>query len=177
MSADEEKWVPVGKINGLFGVKGWMKIYSSTEPRENILSYSPWFLKKDGQWQEFELLDGRAHGKGVVASLSGISDRDRAAELIGSQIAIRRSQLPATEKGEYYWSDLQGMNVVNLQGEALGKVISLFETGANDVMVVRAEDGKKGKPRERLIPFLTDGIVHEVDSEQGIIQVDWDADF
>lgn len=177
MSADEEKWVPVGKISGLFGVRGWMKIYSGTEPRENILSYSPWFLKKDGQWQEFELLDGRAHGKGVVASLAGITDRDMAAELIGLQIAIKRSQLPVAGKGEYYWSDLQGMNVINLQDEALGKVISLFETGANDVMVVRDDGNRKGKPRERLIPFVTDGIVHKVDIEQGIIQVDWDADF
>ena len=170
-----QQWVPVGRVNGLFGVKGWIKVFSDTQPRENILSYSPWFLKCDGQWQEFKLLTGKSHGKGVIAQLAGCTDRDIAAELIGSEIAIKRDQLPKAPPGEYYWSDLKGLKVINLEGIELGTVASMLETGANDVMVVH-ELGDKGK-NERLIPFVTEGTVHEISLEQGYITVDWDADF
>ena len=179
MSTDkiqQQEWVPVGKVSGLFGVKGWVKIFSNTQPRENILTYSPWFLKRDGQWQEFKLLSGKPHGKGVIAQLSGCTDRDIAAELVGSEIAIKREQLPQPESGEYYWNDLKGLNVINLEGFELGKIVSMMETGANDVMVVH-EATNKGKKRERLIPFLTAEVVHEVNLEQGFMTVDWDPDF
>ena len=172
---DQQQWVSVGKVNGLFGVKGWIKVFSDTQPRENILTYSPWFLKRDGQWQEFKLLTGKSHGKGVIAHLDGCSDRDIAAELIGSEIAIKREQLPKAPPGEYYWSDLKGLKVINLESVELGYVASMLETGANDVMVVH-ELGKKGK-QDRLIPFVTEDTVHEVNIEQGYITVDWDADF
>ncbi|MCW8986198.1 MAG: ribosome maturation factor RimM [Gammaproteobacteria bacterium] len=181
---EQQQWVPVGKVNGLFGVKGWIKVFSDTQPRENILTYSPWFLKRDGQWQEFKLLTGKAHGKGVIAHLDRCLDRDIAAELIGSEIAIKREQLPKAAPGEYYWSDLKGLKVINLESVELGHVVSMLETGANDVMVVLSNDGnddddelgKKGK-QERLIPFVTGDTVHEVNLEQGFITVDWDADF
>ncbi len=177
MTSDDQKWIPVGKISGLFGVKGWMKIFSNTQPRDNILQYSPWYLKQDGQWQEFDLVNGQSHGKGVIAQLAGIDDRDKAAALMGSQVAIKRSQLPPPAEDEYYWSDLQGLMVVNLQGLELGKVTSLMETGANDVLIVHAKDEQTGKRRERLIPFVTGEIVQHVRLEQGVIEVDWDADF
>ena len=170
-----QQWVPVGKVSGLFGVKGWVKIFSNTQPRENILTYSPWFLKRDGQWQEFKLVAGKPHGKGVIAQLSGCHDRDIAAELIGSEIAIKREQLPEAAMGEYYWSDLKGLTVMNIEGIELGKVDSMLETGANDVMIVHGV-GDKGK-RERLIPFVTEEVVHEVNLAKGFITVDWDADF
>ena len=179
MSTDDleqlEQWVPVGKVNGLFGVKGWIKVFSDTQPRENILTYSPWYLKNKGVWQEFKLLEGKAHGKGVIAHLSGCTDRDVAAELVGLEIAIKREQLPKPSPGEYYWSDLKGLKVINLEGIELGIVDSMFETGANDVMVVSGK-GKKDK-REHLIPFLTESTVHEVNVKQGFITVDWDEDF
>lgn len=171
-----QQWVPLGKVNGLFGVKGWIKVFSNTQPRENILTYSPWFLKRDGQWQEFKLLAGKPHGKGVIAHLSECSDRDIAAELIGSEIAIKREQLPHPAPGEYYWSDLIGLKVINLEGIEFGSVTSMLETGANDVLVVHGA-AEKGKKRERLIPFVTEEVVHEVNLEQGFITVDWDADF
>ncbi len=181
MSTDkiQQQWVPVGKVSGLFGVKGWVKIFSNTQPRENILTYSPWFLKRDGQWQEFKLLSGKPHGKGVIAQLSGCSDRDIAAELVGSEIAIKREQLAETESGEYYWNDLKGLVVKNLEGVELGKITSMLETGANDVMIVLGYDGagEKGKKRERLIPFLTAEVVLEVNLEQGFMIVDWDPEF
>jgi len=179
MSTEEkqlQQWVPVGKLSGLYGVKGWVKIFSNTQPRENILTYSPWFLKRDGQWQEFELLAGKPHGKGVIAQLSGCTDRDVAAELIGSEIAIKHEQLAKPESGEYYWNDLIGLLVKNLDGIELGKITSMLETGANDVIVVHAAD-EKGKKRERLIPFVSEEIVHEVNLEQGFMTVDWDAEF
>lgn len=171
-----QQWVPVGKVSGLFGVKGWMKIFSDTQPKENILSYSPWFLKRDGQWQEFELLTGKAHGKGVIAQLSGCIDRDIAADLVGSEIAIKHEQLEKPASGEYYWNDLIGLLVKNLEGVEFGKIVSMLETGANDVMIV-SSTGDKGKNKERLIPFVIDEVVHEVNLEEGFITVAWDADF
>lgn len=176
----EQQWVPLGKLNGLFGVKGWVKIFSNTQPKENILSYSPWYLKRNGQWQEFKLLSGRSHGKGVIAHLEGCSDRDIAAELIGSEIAIKREQLAIPNSGEYYWNDLIGLLVKNLDGVELGKVTSMLETGANDVIVTFDEDGEKdakGKKRERLIPFVFEDVIQEINLEQGFMTVDWDEDF
>ena len=182
MSTDnqEQLWVPVGKLNGLFGVKGWVKIFSNTQPKENILTYSPWYLKRNGQWQEFELLSGKSHGKGVIAQLAGCTDRDIATDLIGSEIAIKREQLAKPASGEYYWNDLIGLLVKNLDGIELGKITSMLETGANDVIVVLSEDGQKdskGKKRERLIPFITEEVVQEVNLEQGFMTVNWDAEF
>lgn len=172
-----QQWVPVGKLSGLFGVKGWVKIFSNTQPKENILTYSPWFLKRNGQWQEFKLLDGKSHGKGVIALLSGCTDRDIAAELIGSDIAIKREQLTKPDSGEYYWNDLIGLLVKDLNGIELGNIVSMLETGANDVMIIHGAKDEKGKKRERLIPFVTDEVVHEVNLEQGFMTVDWDSEF
>jgi len=173
----EQQWVPVGKLNGLFGVKGWVKIFSNTQPKENILSYSPWYLKRNGQWQEFKLLSGKSHGKGVIAHLEGCTDRDVAAELIGSEIAIKREQLANPESGEYYWNDLIGLLVKNLDGIELGKITSMLETGANDVIVTSGEKDQKGKKRERLIPFVFEEVIQEINLEQGFMIVDWDEEF
>ena len=176
MSAEDKSWVPVGKLSGLFGVKGWVKIFSNTQPKENILTYSPWYLKRNGQWQEFKLLSGKSHGKGVIAQLAGCTDRDIAAELIGSEIAIKREQLAKSASGEYYWNDLIGLLVKNLDGVELGKITSMLETGANDVIVVHAA-GEKGKKRERLIPFVFDEVIQEVNLDEGFMIVNWDPDF
>jgi len=175
--SQEQQWVPVGKLNGLFGVKGWVKIFSNTQPKENILSYSPWYLKRNGQWQEFKLLSGKSHGKGVIAQLAGCTDRDIAAELIGSEIAIKREQLAKPASGEYYWNDLIGLVVKNLEGIELGKVTSMLETGANDVIVTSGEKNEKGKKRERLIPFVFEEVIQEINLEQGFMIVDWDEEF
>ncbi len=160
----------VGRVSGLFGVRGWVKVYSHTSPREGILRYKTWYLNRDGGWQAHVLEAGQAQGKGVVAKLAGFDDRDQAAPLIGTDIAIRREQLPELEPGEYYWTDLEGLRVVNLEGVDLGVVSHLFETGANDVMVVQGD-------RERLIPYTRGEAVREVDLQEGRIVVDWDPDF
>lgn len=173
MSSDTANdMVRLGYISGVFGVKGWLKVYSDTEPRENILNYTPWYLYIDGQWQARKVLAGRPHSKGIVVQLEGCDDRDRAATLVKTQIAITRDQLPEPAAGEYYWQDLKGLQVVTLDEVNLGKVTNLMETGANDVLVVKAEDG-----RERLIPFIREDVVTHIDLETGTMTVDWDPEF
>jgi len=161
--------ITLGKIVGVFGIKGWVKVFSETRPREQIFSYSPWLLEVNGRTVEVELLDGRQQGKGLIASLKGYTDCDAARQLIGADISIPEEGLPAAGIDEYYWSQLTGLSVVNQQGIELGEVANLFETGANDVMVVKGD-------KERLIPF-TEFAVHEVDLDNKKIIVDWDADF
>lgn len=162
--------VLVGRISGLYGVRGWVRVYSDTEPRDNILRYTPWLVARAGGWVETAVLEGRRHGKGIVARLDGIADRDQAAALLGAEVAILRDQLPVLARGEYYWSDLIGLAVVNREGIGLGRVEHLMETGSNDVLVVRGE-------RERLIPYLPEDVILEVDRAEGILRVDWDPEF
>lgn len=163
-------FVVVGKITGVFGVRGGLKVYSYTEPHDNILNYSPWYFAAGDTWVQREVRDGHAKGKGVIAFLVDCTDRDAAAALVHSEVAVRRSQLPPAEAGEYYWSDLIGLRIVTVTGVELGKVAELFETGANDVLVVQGE-------RERMIPYLPGQVVREVSLARGEIVVDWDPDF
>lgn len=167
---ESSDWVQLGTISGLYGVKGWVKVYSFTDPRENILRYRRWILFQDGKQTEVELDSGRVHGKGIVARIQGVEDRDAAAKLLGAQIKVQRSALPPPEEGSWYWRDLFGLEVVTTEGVVLGKVSSLIETGANDVLVVEGD-------RERLVPFVTGQYVKRVDLDAGTIEVDWDPDF
>jgi 16S rRNA processing protein RimM len=166
-----QQYIVVGEISGVFGIKGWVKVYSFTEPRENILNYSPWVLRKGSELKSVAVLDGGLQGKAVVASLAGITDRDMAASLGGYEIIIDDSLLPEPEPGEYYWRDLIGLKVETEQGVALGVVDYLLETGANDVLAVK--EGNK----ERLIPFLQGQFVKHIDLESGMMIVDWDPEF
>ncbi len=172
MSQDEQDLIQVGRISGLHGVKGWVKIFSYTQPREGILKYTPWLVNVAGQWRPFTLKAGRAQGKGVVAHIEGYDDRDMAATLMNCDIAILREQLPAAKKGEYYWIDLVGLAVVNSEGLSLGAVQKVMPTGANDVLVVEGVDGE-----ERLIPFVKDVYVLDVDLGSRTITVDWQLDY
>jgi len=165
-----ETWVKLGRISGLYGVKGWVKVFSYTEPRDSIIEYRRWFLVRNGQRSEIVPEAGRAHGKGVIAKLEGVDDRDAAAMWIGAEIEVPRADLPASEDGSWYWADLMGLEVVNLQGERLGRVDTLLETGANDVLVVQGD-------RERLIPFILERYVKKIDLDSGLIEVDWDREF
>jgi 16S rRNA processing protein RimM len=171
MAENREEYIVVGRITGLYGVRGWVKVFSHTQPRENILTYATWYLNRQGAWVASELETGRMQGKGVVAKLRGCDDRDAAAALMGIDVAIRREQLPDAASGEYYWADLTGLEVVNLDGVGLGIVDHLLETGANDVLVV-LRDGE-----ERLIPFVQGQFVKSVDLAEGVITVDWDPEF
>lgn len=166
---DPEQLVVVGEIVGVYGVKGWSRIRSYTQPLDNIFRYLPWNIGKIGAWSEISLAEGRQHGRGLVARIAGIEDRDAAAGLQGRLIAVRRSQLP-DRADEFYWADLEGLEVITREGVQLGVVDHLIETGANDVLVVKGE-------RERLVPFLRDQVVLEIDLKSGRMIVDWDPDF
>lgn len=166
------EYIPVGKISGAYGIKGWVKIYSFTDPRKNILSYSPLYISQKGTWVEVKVIEGRLQGKGVVMSLDGVTDRDQVLPLVGLELAISKAQIKPAGEDEYYWSDLIGMTVVNLQDEQLGQVDNLLENGAHDVLVVVDRD-----KTERLIPFVLDDIVELVDLNESIIQVDWKSDY
>lgn len=169
-----EELIALGKISGVFGVKGWVKVHSYTDPREKIVEYSTLLVKHQGQWREVELAGGKRQGKTVVVKLDGVDSRDTAELYIGDEIAIRQQQLEQLKEGEYYWRQLEGLNVQTTDGVELGKVNHLLETGANDVLVVL--DEKDGK-RERLIPFTIGHAVVDVDLSAQKITVDWDPDF
>ncbi len=162
--------VIVGRVAGLYGIRGWVKVFSYTDPLQNIIGYSPWTIEAGGERREYPVAEGRVHGKGVVARLDGFEDRDAAARLLGADIEIRRDRLPELPAGQWYHADLEGLSVVTEGGVALGRVRHLFETGANPVMVVDGE-------RERLVPFVHEKVVLGVDLESGVIRVDWDPEF
>ena len=157
---------------GLYGVQGWVKIESWTEPRLRIFDYQPWLLvNAPGVEREVDGVKGRAQGKGVVAQLPGVNDREQAMALVGQDIQVARSRLPPAASGEYYWVDLEGLAVSTADGVALGRVSHLFATGANDVLVVRDGD------RERLIPYVMGSVVLTIDLAAQQMVVDWDPDF
>ena len=162
------KQVALGYISAVHGIKGWVKVHSWTSPMEAIFDYQPWLLGEDRK--PIKIVDGRKQGKGLAALLPGFDDRDQANILVGQQIFVGRDQLPPAEEGEYYWSDLEGLEVHTTDGEVLGRVDRMMETGANDVMVLQGE-------RERLVPFIQGQYVKRVDLEAGLIVVDWDPDF
>jgi 16S rRNA processing protein RimM len=161
--------VCVGHILGAQGIKGWVRVFSNTSPRDNIVNYSPWIIE---QGDEFKVVSvsGRSQGKNIVARLEGCENRSAAEALTGCRILINPAQLPDLQAGEYYWSDLIGLQVESLQGEPLGVVASILETGADDVLVLSGE-------RERLIPFVIGDIVHEVDLLRQRLVVDWLPDY
>ena len=164
--------VLMGRIVGLYGVQGWLKIESWSEPRTRIFDYQPWQLvSAPGTEIEVAGVKGRPQGKGLVCHLPDVDDREKAAALVGRDIYVARELLPPPGKDEYYWVDLEGLEVVTTEGVPLGRVTHLFATGANDVVVVRDE------ARERLIPFIQGSYVRSVDLAGGRMVVDWDPEF
>ena len=169
MSAGE-KWVILGRVSGVFGVKGWLKVQSYTEPRDNIVGFGAWTLRMNGVDHAFEVEDGHSHAGSVVAKLHGVDDREQAREWIGADIVVARERLPAIAEGELYWTDLEGLEVRTTTGIVLGKVDHLLATGGNDVLVLDSAP-------QRLIPFVVGAVVKEVNLESGHIVVDWSPDY
>ncbi|MGH8197442.1 MAG: ribosome maturation factor RimM [Steroidobacteraceae bacterium] len=160
----------LGRITGPFGVRGWVKIASFTDPPEQILDYPLWRAGLPGEdSRELRPAEGRRHGKGLVVRLEGIDDRDAALALAKPELWIERRELPALEEGEHYRADLIGLEVVNLQGQRLGRVDYFLDLPAGMVMVVIGE-------RERWLPLGKERLLR-VDLERGRITVDWDAAF
>jgi 16S rRNA processing protein RimM len=162
--------VVIGRVAGVYGVRGWIKIISATEPPEAILQYPSWRVRAGSEWRAMALTAGRRHGKGMLAHLANCDDRDAARTLVGAEIAVPRAELPDPGPDNFYWADLEGLTVRTEAGIELGVVDHLLETGANDVLVVKGE-------KERLIPYVRDEVVTGIDLDQGVITVDWDPEF
>ncbi|TXH03436.1 MAG: 16S rRNA processing protein RimM [Nevskiaceae bacterium] len=166
-----ERRVTLGRVAGAYGVKGWLKVHSFTRPEGNLLDYRLWWIAK-GQGYEAKLLEGRVHGRGLVAQISdrdghAIEDRDLAESLVGAEIQVARDALPPLPEGQFYWCDLIGVRVESQQGDALGLVADVTSNGAQDVLVVKEAD------TERLIPFVQGPIIKSVDLGAGLIVADW----
>ncbi len=187
--------ISLGHITGVSGLKGLVKVHSDTSPRENIVSYPSWWLEQSGQWRQVVVIEGRPQGKTIVARLEGIATPEQASTLIGAKIAVDRNAMPVLGDGEFYWTDLVGMQVYTVEGVHVGTACRLFETGANDVLVVTDErqscdeessdamdesdsrkPGKKGQ-REVLVPWLVPDVIKDVDMQKDRILIDWDPDF
>ncbi|WP_136068934.1 ribosome maturation factor RimM [Modicisalibacter radicis] len=174
--APDDEYVVLGKLTSPHGVKGWLKVYSYTSPMDGILAYPEWVVLARGERVTRRLIQGRRQGKGLVASLEGVDSREQAERLAGAEILLPKRTLPALESGDYYWYQLEGLRVVTLQDVDLGYVNYLFETGANDVLVVQGDE-RSLDGKERLLPFLPDEVIREADLDAGRLTVDWDPDF
>ena len=169
--SDNERRILLGRIVGAFGIRGQIKIESWTEPRDAIFRYQPWILRDAlGNERQFDGARGKESGKHLVANFPEVTDRDVVEAMRGTDIYVLRSALPPPKAGEFYWIDLEGFRVVNVDGVDFGTVSHLFSTGANDVLFVRGD-------RERMVPFVEPDFVKSIDFEGGLITVDWDPDF
>ena len=170
-SDSAQRMITVGRLHGAFGVRGEVKLESFTDPDSAIAGYQPWMLRDAGGGERpCEGVRVRVGAKGLIATIPGIDDRETADASRGTDVLVPRSALPPPAPGEYYWVDLEGLRVVNLEGVAFGTVSHVFSTGANDVLAVHGE-------RERMVPFLIPDYVKTVDFDAGLVTVDWDADF
>lgn len=167
---DEANRVVVGQIGRPYGVQGWMKVNSFTDPDYNIMEYNPWWIEIRGQWQQLSGCQIREHGNAILLHIESCNSPEEARRYTNAKIAVAREQFGALDDGEFYWSDLEGLTVVNQNGVELGIVDYLFETGSNDVIVVKGE-------RELLIPFLYGDVVTEVDLAAKVMRVRWDSEF
>lgn len=173
----KQEYITLGKVTTAYGVRGWVKIYSYTQPMDAILEYSPWVLCLDGERKTVKVVRGRSHGDGMVAYLEGVDSREAAAALRGGEILVAKSLLPDLPEGEFYWHQLIGMRVINLEGQDLGKIIDLMSAGsANDVLIVRG-DATSIDEQERLIPYVMDRYVKTVDLVAGLIHLDWSSEY
>jgi 16S rRNA processing protein RimM len=173
------KLLNVGRITSVFGIKGWVKIHSQTEPADNLFDYQPWFLKTKHGVKPIELVEWRPHGKGFVAQIVGIDDRNQAELLCPVDIAVEKDILETLDEGEFYWHQLEGLRVISdFEGQSydFGIVKKILPTGANDVLVV-VGDGQSMDQKERLIPYVPDQFVTDINIADGIIRVDWEPDF
>jgi 16S rRNA processing protein RimM len=174
--------VTVGKLTSVYGIKGWVKVHSYTDPSENIFGFNPWLLvsaEGSNNINPVVIDDHRVHGKGFVAHIKGVDDRDKAALLCQQIITVEMGELPKLPDGEYYWQQLTGLEVLSSYGSKipvlLGKISSLMETGANDILVVAPCENSIDQ-RERLLPYV-DAYVLKVDLAAGNMLVDWDPEF
>ena len=171
-SKSSDDVVVIGRIQGAFGIQGWIRLTSYTDPADNILSYSPWLLQDGSGWHSLDVVAAKAQRNGFIARVGDIEDRDAAAALRGRLIGIKAAALPQAADDEYYWRDLVGLKVLDLAGDTVGQVLELMATGANDVLVVALDESLAEAGTQELIPFHRQ-FVPEVDLERGTLTVDW----
>ena len=165
-----EEIVVMGKVLVPYGVNGWVKVYSFTEKIESFLTYKKLFLSQDQKnWLEIKVKDIKLHGKTIIANFSEIADRTQAESYKDYLIGVQKNLLPKLKEDQYYWNDLIGCEVLNLQNISFGLVDTFIKTGANDVIVVKGD-------KERLIPY-TARTVLKADTINAKIIVDWDEEF
>lgn len=162
--------IVLGRVGAPHGVRGWVRVQSYARPPDSILDHARWYLDSGAGWQPWQVADSHVGDKVITVRLEGCEDRDTALTLRHGSIAVPRAELRPLAPGEWYWADLIGLQVETTDGVVLGRVEHLFETGANDVLVVRGD-------RERLIPWVRDQVIHGVEPEVGRLVVDWDEDF
>ena len=163
-----DKKILVGKISNPHGIKGWVKVISFTDPIENILSYKQWIISDKETEKTYYLEDFRVQGNKIVIKLENVNDRNDADLLKNLQIQVNRSDLPELDQNSYYWEDLVDFNVIDIKGNHVGKVDSLFRTGSNDVLVIIDET------KERLlVPFIMEEVIKYVDLDKELISIDW----
>jgi len=173
----KEQQITLGKMGAVYGIKVWLKIHSFTDEPDAILDYFPWSLKLGNNVQTVEITDWRKHNKGLIVKVAGIDDRDEAQAFVGSEILTSEAALPELPQGDFYWRDLIGLSVVTNKGYDLGVVTDMMETGANDVLVVKANLNDGFSKKERLIPYLFEQVIESVSIENKQICVDWDPGF
>lgn len=165
-----ERWVILGRVTGLYGVRGWVRVASYTDPLTNLLRYAPLYLQQGATRQRVQVAERQTRPPDLLLRFEQVTDRTAAAALLTADVVIPRAQLPSLPAGEYYWADFYGLAVVTTQGVPLGQVSSILETPANAVLVVQGE-------RERLLPLLIGSVITEVDLAQQRLVVDWDPEF
>lgn len=166
---NQDKKMILGCIGATYGVRGWVKINSYTDPLTNILNYRKWFVNHQGEWLPFIVESARPHGNSIVAKLVGIDDPDIAKQYTNNPIGIDRDLLPTPSADEYYWDDLVELTVTTSTGAILGKVVEVRNTGANDILIIQGD-------KRHLVPFI-DHVIQTVDLNKKSIIVDWDYDF
>lgn len=168
--------VSLGRIGAPYGIKGWFKLVSYTQPRENILQYRQFTGRLNGRLRALEMDEAKPHGKGLIAHVRGFDTPEDIRLMTGLELMVPLSELPELGGDDYYWHQLVGLLVQNRSGVMLGQVDSLLETGANDVLVVKPCEGSIDR-HQRLIPWLPDQVVIKVDLASRQILVDWEADY
>lgn len=162
-----DRTIALGRIAGLFGVRGQLKVQSYTDPVDGLLNYRDWQLElPGGQLERRHMAQGRLHGRGLVVSLEGTEDCEAARALIGARILVPRSEMPRLAGREYYRADLIGLEVVNEREVVLGRIAHFLDMPAHPVMVVRGQ-------AEHWLPVTPQHLL-AVDLEAGRVRVNWD---
>lgn len=177
--AEKASRITAGRITSTYGVKGWVKVHSQSEPIEAVLNYKPWYVKTAHGLKVVEIEQGKRHGKGLIAKLPGVETPEDARLYCQSDFEVEIEQFPGLEEGDYYWHQLVGLRVISRFGDQdydLGTVTKMMETGANDVLVVKGDQQAIDR-RERLLPYVPEQFITAIDLANGTLWVDWDPEF